>query len=158
MHLNRIALASIATLMLLAPAAQALQAGKTAQQRDYVSGGISREELDQLAQMKARYTLHLLTAAKGSGAHLAGVKVSIVDDRGQPVLATEMDGPWLYVDLAPGRYRIEANFEGQVERRQTQIAPTGRRQLIIYFASDAEVSPDLIDERAGAKPEVPAGR
>jgi hypothetical protein len=54
-----------------------------------------------------------------------------------------MDGPWLLADLKPGRYRVEAQYNEQTLRRTTTVPATGLRQVVLYFDSKAELSPDL---------------
>jgi len=134
-------LALVAAIVSL-PAA-AMNDGRTAQDRPFVSGGVSQDELAELRGKQPFFSLSLLTAAKGSGAHLAGVRVRIVDAKGQAVLETEMDGPYLLVDLQPGKYQIEAVNEGETQKRTLTLRDGNTQRLVLYFKSDAEVSPDL---------------
>jgi hypothetical protein len=122
--------------------AQAIVEGRTAQDRPFVSGGVDAGELADLRTKQPFFNLSLVTAAR-SGAHLAGVKVRITDADGKPVLETEMDGPLLLVDLAPGKYRLEATNEGETQKRALTVAVGKSQRLVLYFKSDAEVSPDL---------------
>lgn len=117
--------------------------GRTTQDRPFVSGGVSQDELADLRTKQPFFSLSLLTAAKGSGAHLAGVRVRIVDAAGKPVLETEMDGPYLLVDLLPGRYQLEAVNEGETQKRTLTLREGNPQRVVLYFKSDAEVSPDL---------------
>jgi hypothetical protein len=139
-----IAAAAFAALTMTAPVpAFAVVEGKSTQGGAFVSGGVTVGELRDLEGRKKDYRLWILTAAKGSGAHLAGVHVKITDAKGQVVIDTEMDGPWLLADLKPGRYSVEAKHNEQTLRRTTTVPATGLRQVILYFDSTAELSPDL---------------
>ena len=117
--------------------------GRTSQDRPFVSGGVSESELTDIRAKQPFFSISLLTAAKGSGAYLAGVRVRIVDGKGETVLETEMDGPYLLVDLQPGKYQLEAVNEGETQKRTLTLAQGRPQRMVIYFRSDAEVSPDL---------------
>jgi hypothetical protein len=134
---------TLALVAILSLPAAAMNDGRTAQDRPFVSGGVSQDELAELRGKQPFFSLSLLTAAKGSGAHLAGVRVRIVDAKGQAVLETEMDGPYLLVDLQPGKYQIEAVNEGETQKRTLTLRDGNTQRLVLYFKSDAEVSPDL---------------
>ena len=61
------------------------------------------EMVDQHYQQ--RFNLKLVFATQG-GSYLADVNVRIDDTRGNKLLDTVSDGPWLLVRMAPGRYRM----------------------------------------------------
>lgn len=126
--------------------AAAMTGGRTAQDRPFMSGGVSQSELADLRAQQPFFSVSVLTAAKGSGAHLAGVKVRITDAAGKPVLETEMDGPYLLVDLQPGKYQLEAVNEGELQKRTLNVRQGTAQRVVLYFKSDAEVSPDLRPE------------
>ena len=135
--------AAAALLCGTALSAAAMSDGRTAQDRPFLSGGVSQSELADIRAQQPFFSVSLLTAAKGSGAHLAGVKVRITDTTGKPVLETEMDGPYLLVDLLPGKYQMEAVNEGETQKRALTVRQGNAQRVVLYFKSDAEVSPDL---------------
>jgi hypothetical protein len=51
--------------------------------------------------------------------------------KGQKVLEAVSDGPWFFVKLAPGRYRITAESAGQTQARQVKVG--GGRLAPLYF-------------------------
>jgi hypothetical protein len=132
--------------------AQLRTEGETAQNRPYVSGGASIEDVEALEQQRNDYRLWLVTAASGSGAWLAGAQTVVRDGRGNVVLDTVLGGPYLMVDLAPGRYTIDVTHEGQRRTQTVSVGSTGTRQVVMYFDSPAEVSPEMPD-RSIAPPE-----
>ncbi len=67
---------TLALTLALALRAWALDSGSNAQGWPYVSGGVGDEELQQLHAQRHNFNLWLVTAAKGSGAHLADVLLS----------------------------------------------------------------------------------
>ena len=135
---------TVALLIALAawPAAATTE-GRTTQDRPFVTGGVTSEETADLRTKQPFFSVSLLTAARGSGAYLASVHVHIVDGQGTLVLDTDMDGPYLLVDLAPGKYELEAVNKGETQRRTLTLREGNPRRLVLYFKSDADVSPDL---------------
>ena len=116
---------------------------------DVESGGVSTGELEAMRGRLHFYNLRVVTAAKGSGAYLADVEVTI---RSLPartsVVEHRMQGPWLLAWLPPGRYEIEARYaetataDPERQTRTTLVPSKGRRDLVLYFRTGDEVSPD----------------
>ena len=132
------------TLLLAASAASvgAVQSGRTPQGLAWSSGGVTHEELQALHAARAGYSLWVVTAATKTGAHLADVQLTIRDGAGRVLLDERMDGPWLFVELPPGRYQVQAQLDGREQQRRTTIQRGDRRQLFFYFDTGDEVSPD----------------
>lgn len=99
----------------------------------YVSGGSGLEERQALDEVAGDYNLKLVFAEKGSGAYLADVKLSIMSVKGQKILEAVSDGPWFFVKLAPGRYRISAESEGQIQVQQAKVGGGRLTQLHFYW-------------------------
>lgn len=156
---SRLALA-FASLALVASgtSAQLISEGQTSQSRPFVSGGASIEDAQALEQQRKEYRLWLVTAAAGSGAWLAGAQTVVRDSRGAVVLETVLSGPYLMVDLAPGRYTVDVTHEGQRRTQTVSVGSSGTRQVVMYFDSPAEVSPDMPDrsiaQPGGATPDA----
>lgn len=121
--------------------------GKTDQDRPYVMGGASIEEAFSLEAVRDDYRLWLVTADQASGAWLAGARTTIRDAGGNEVLQTTLDGPYLLVDLAPGRYTVETELDGQRKTHTVSIGRQGTRQVIAYFDTQAARSPEMPDRR-----------
>jgi hypothetical protein len=126
--------------------AAAIERGRSDAGVPYVSGGVSQEELQALRAERAKFSFWLTTAAARSGAHLADVEVRITRaDSGELVLEHQMQGPWLFADLPPGGYRIEAAFRiladvpPEVQRGDTTIHRGDHRQMVLYFGTGDEV-------------------
>jgi hypothetical protein len=128
----------------------ALVRGTNDQGREFVSGGVTPDEVATIAGEKSRYPLSILTAAQGSGAYLSDVHVRITDGRSQPVLDTVMDGPWLLVDLPPGRYLVEASTDEADAKRSTIALRAGEhRQAAFYFDTHDDVeAPSAASDQA----------
>ncbi len=118
-----------------------------AQNVKFVSGGVSDESAQRMAALGKEFNLKLLFAAK-DGHYLAEVAVSISDAGNRKVLDTVSEGPFLFAQLSPGKYVINATYAGTAQSRSTTIAATGRRELIFRWEEPAE-SPLSVD---GLKP------
>jgi hypothetical protein len=123
-------------------AAQAIDRGTSGAGVVYVSGGTSHEELEALRAERLKYSFWLTTAARGSGAHLAGVKVRITEaDGGRRVLDHTLDGPWLFAALPLGRFEVEAILLDErtgrleIQRGTTHIHPGDLHQMLLYFST-----------------------
>lgn len=127
----------------LAGTAQALEEGTTEQMRPFVSGGVSLEEVKSLESQRLNYQLWLVTLDKVSGAWLAGAQVAIRDAKGALVLETKLDGPYLFVDLLPGRYSIDATLEGATQSSSLHVTGRGLRQVLARFDTGVAVSPEM---------------
>jgi hypothetical protein len=124
----------VAVLGLLAEGtAHATTEGRTSQGEPYVSGGVGLGERDALNERSAGFSLSVTTAAKGAGAYLADVKVTITNDAGNTVLDTRLDGPSLLVNLKPGRYVVEAVFGEQTQRKSTTVHPGDHHEMLFHF-------------------------
>lgn len=134
--------------------------GETEQNRPYITGGVSIEEARALEAARNNYRIWVVTADRQSGAWLAGAKARVVDGRGNTILDTTIEGPYLLVDLDPGRYTVEVTMNGQTQRHNVTVGSRGTRQLMTYFKADAEVSPDMPDRQiapVGARTEIQPG-
>lgn len=103
----------LAMVILVAGPAVAVEEGLTAQRRHFLSGGIGETERENLYSEIETHTTWIVTAKKGSGEYLAGVAVKIWNSSGKKIVETAMDGPWLFIDLDDGIYRIELTDEDQ---------------------------------------------
>src|SRR5574337_692108 len=148
---------SPARMSALLVAAAGLAAAGTAQalRRDvspvgiaFVSGGVGKEDLDAMRQLRGRYNFWLVLAAKGSGAHLADVRVRVrrLPDR-MLLLDTVTDGPWLLANLPEGDYELHTHYDDIIpgtsteRRRSFRIDASGQRQVVVYYDAPVEGGP-----------------
>jgi hypothetical protein len=113
-------------------AAQSVREGRTAQDRPFIAGGIGLDESEQMKAMARDFPLSITVAAK-SGAYLADSHVKIQDARGQMVLDTQLDAPYLLVDLAPGKYSVETTLQGKKQQRSVNIAANMPAKIVFSF-------------------------
>jgi len=115
--------------------------GRTPEGVWYAVGGIGEEESSRIAIDSVNHALSLRVAARGSGAYLADVDLRIVDGNNRRVFQGHLDGPWLLIDLPPGRYEIVGEHEGEVSRLDVVVPEHGRRSAVMYFPVPGEARP-----------------
>ena len=98
----------------------------------YLSGGIGLDEREALRSRAGEFNLRLFFAEKGSGHYVAGVRTHILRPGGEPLLAVDAAGPWLYVAVPAGKYRVVAEAEGR-EQSQTVTVGVGRPREVHFY-------------------------
>ena len=88
---------------------------------DYVSGGVDPLERKALKKMAERYQVQLSFAREGSDEKLAGVKVTLIDYKGDKAIQTVSDGPIFFANPAPGRWIIEAELDGETFTKTVDV-------------------------------------
>lgn len=72
------------------------------------------------------YPLKLVFAAN-DGPYLAAIDVEVYDSAGDQVLKTHSQGPWLFVDLPAGEYRVKAMRQnGDVSSAMVNVPGDGQ--------------------------------
>ena len=130
-----------ASLILLAPCTNAMTSGQSPQGWAFVEGGVGQTETQDMESKRDKYSLWVMTAARTSGAHLADVEVTIVNDKGEPVFVQKLDGPWLMINLPLGRYEVRSRYGQETQARTTTIHPGDHHQIVFYFNVPAELMP-----------------
>ena len=130
-------------LQLLAGSAPAcaLERGVTVDGWPYLAGGFGVEERDEMEQARDEFRLRVTTAARGSGAYVSGVRLRIADATGRGVFDREVNGPWLLIDLPPGRYSMRASLQGETVEQQITLGAGKGREVYLYFPVAADVPP-----------------
>jgi hypothetical protein len=141
MSIHSKAFAAALLAALLACPAAAMTEGRTAQGEAWISGGIGSSELELLDKQRGDFSLRILTAAKGSGAYLADALVKVTDAAGRTVLETRADGPWLYVNLRQGDYRVLVTYKSESRQQATRIHANDRHEMFFYFDEAVERLP-----------------
>lgn len=132
---------ALAFALIAAAPALALGHGTSARGWAFADGGVGRTETETLQAEADRYSLWIITAARGSGAYLADVEVSISDETGTVVFEHRLDGPWLMINLPPGRFKVSAHAGQETQKRITTIHARDHHQMVFYFDVQADVLP-----------------
>lgn len=116
------------------------------------SGGASVEEFQALNREASQHSLKLVLASKGSGAYLADVDVKVYSVPSRAlVLEHRTEGPLMLATLPPGRYEVVAEYADVLPGAATRVSRTvqvgkGLSQMVIYFNTGDDVSPDSVAE------------
>jgi hypothetical protein len=119
------AAASLATLTV--PAWAAVNPQMPPEQRqgsvEYVTGGIGRAQAQLFERQMRRHRLaiELLEHAGRAEEFTADATVRIVDAKGRTVLDALAGGPFMLVDLPPGRYSIVATLKHKTLKKSAVV-------------------------------------
>lgn len=128
------AAAAAALAAAVAPTAQAMQLGVSAQGVPYLSGGAEPDGRQILEQLRSRYGVWLITRNRETDQPLSGVHVRVIDDHARQVVFDQtLNGPWLLLSLPAGAYRIEARFDGELRRWTVQAHGDDAQPQVLYF-------------------------
>ena len=101
----------------------------------FITGGVGRDEAAAFRAALPRYMwgMEFARATGPRGDFLANVDVSVTDMRGQPVLRTVSQGPFLLANLPAGQYTVRAASEGRVQTRTVTVSPGRSQHLAITW-------------------------
>jgi hypothetical protein len=89
-----------------------------------LSTGVGKE--DRVAQ--TGYSL-LIVFATGKGHLVANVSVEVKDSAGTIVVQTVSEGPWLFLGLQPGEYRVTAKLGSRTTGAAVSVPESGQQRL-----------------------------
>jgi hypothetical protein len=75
----------------------------------YLMGGVGSDERKSMEILAADYNVKFVFAGR-SGDYIADVSVVIDDLHGKSLAQVVTNGPWLYLMLSPGSYRVKATY------------------------------------------------
>jgi hypothetical protein len=116
------------------------QAGDSPEVRNYngtayLSGGAGEDERQALQSAATDYTLKIV-AALNSGDYVADAQVVIWNARGEKVLDTITEGPWLFAKLPPGVYQVQSVYGGTVRKQMVKIGSSGQTVVMMRWSLD----------------------
>ncbi|MFQ5896599.1 MAG: carboxypeptidase-like regulatory domain-containing protein [Nitrospinota bacterium] len=126
-HLGALSILVMGVLFGLAPLAAAQgDPIKVADGVRYLSTGVGQD-----IRARARSDLPLkLVFANPEGKYYAYVHVRITDLATRKTVTIESEGPWLFVDLKPGTYSVEASVG---EARSSISVEVGKKQRVVIL-------------------------
>jgi hypothetical protein len=86
----------------------------------YMNGGVGINERSLMEKKEGPYNLKIVFA-EASGLYLANLKVMIYDANEKKLFQIVSNGPWLYVNLPPGEYKINAVHNDKAKFRKISI-------------------------------------
>jgi hypothetical protein len=102
----------------------------------YVTGGVGQAEAKQFERAQAKHPLaiELLERAGKTEQFTADAMVKIADRQGHTVLDAQADGPFMLVDLTPGRYSIQATLKNEtLKKRWVTVARHKTAHAVFEF-------------------------
>lgn len=100
----------------------------------YASGGVGAGERTALQGMAAEFNLKVVLAERG-GAFVSDVPVVVENQSGQRIFEHQAQGPWLFVKLPPGTYRVAAT-KGTTQEKTVKVAAAGQAEIHFYWAGE----------------------
>jgi len=98
----------------------------------YVTGGVGDTEQRYIERHYGGYSFKLVNA--GNGAYVSNVRVTLENDRGETILQTITEGPWLLADLPAGEYVVTARFNKQTRSEKFVVADAAAtRRLVLRW-------------------------
>ncbi|CAE6749388.1 hypothetical protein R69927_02764 [Paraburkholderia domus] len=98
----------------------------------FVSGGVGLDESTALQHAQSQWPLSLRFTGPGSD-FLADVRVRIVDAHDGDVLTATSRGPYMLVNLRPGRYTVHAQYEDHDQSRSVTVPAKGTAKAAFYW-------------------------
>ncbi len=102
----------------------------------YVSGGIGKEELNEMKEMVNEYPLEIVLVQKtndGGEGYISDVNVQISDANGNVVLDIYTNGPILLVDLPNGKYHVIAEYNNVFRANRVTIGSKKNRRIVLLW-------------------------
>ena len=88
--------------------------------------------------MASGYNVKLVFAI-AAGNYVSDVEITIHDHSGNSVLDARANGPWFFVKLPQGTYRVSASYEG-VKRCHSIQAGATQKTMVFHWGSKDVVS------------------
>lgn len=88
-----------------------------------VSGGVTSDEAVAVKRLSTRYPLRIVISGRGGDYYIADSMTVL--SRGHVVAEIPDAGPWLLMDLPPGRYTLQGRFSGLTMSRDVTVSGAG---------------------------------
>jgi hypothetical protein len=111
---------------------------KTESGLNFVNGGISQEQANDIRRNAKHFSLQVLFTGGAVGGWLTDVSMMILDGNGQTVFWKKSSGPMLYIDLPAGDYQVIGRYNG--ERQSKRLTLTGEKPQRVILNWKEELS------------------
>jgi hypothetical protein len=102
----------------------------------YLSGGVGEDEIAAIKAAAPQYALQMTFFShvpNGRDAYNAPAELTILKDDGSPVLDIKPDGPFVLLDLPPGKYRVTAANTGWSKIVPVDLGHGAHKKLIFQM-------------------------
>jgi hypothetical protein len=102
----------------------------------YVTGGIGSDQWHAFERAEGQYPLALEFAkqARPRAEFLSDIHVVIQDMKGNEVLNTTTQGPFLLARLPQGEYKVSASHNGQAKQSTVRVDNAAHRRVVFEWA------------------------
>jgi len=97
----------------------------------YVSGGVTDLERQEMQRIANRYPMQLILVVEGAAPEVRGVKITVKNIKGEKDIEAVSDGPLFYFNPPSGRWTMEAEYDGEKISRTVDLV--GRRYIVLEF-------------------------
>ena len=97
----------------------------------YVSGGKDEAERKELQRIANKYPMQLVFTQDGKPEGVTGVKVTVKDVKGEPLIEAVSEGPFFYFNPPSGRWTMDAVLDDETVTRTVDLV--GRRYILLEF-------------------------
>ncbi len=92
---------------------------------EVINGGVDLDQADAIERMQTRYPLRVEISGKGGNYYVAD-RVKLMKD-GDLLAEIPNAGPWLLIDVPPGRYTLVGVFSGTELKRNVVVPKDGTK-------------------------------
>jgi hypothetical protein len=122
---------AVALFSFASPSAFALTTN-TANGIAYLTGGVTLDERQEMADQRKNFSLLLKLAAK-SGKYLGDSSVTVTNAKNSVVFEGTTDGPWLFMNLPAGNYKVTVKNADVSQSQKISIGKNARRDVTMYW-------------------------
>jgi hypothetical protein len=107
----------------------------------YVTGGAVYEQLPAFQQARTQYPLNIEIYEKAGAKNqfTADAQVKLIDRNGTVVLDARADGPYLWVKVPPGQYKVQTTLNGTMKEQRVSVANGRSTRAIFVFPQSPSV-------------------
>jgi hypothetical protein len=91
---------------------------------EYISGGAGLEQRDAIVAVQTRFPLRIVLSGKG-GEYIVADSLIVRDGSGHAMTISDA-GPLVMLNVPPGRYTVEATFQGRTRHTVVHVGRDGR--------------------------------
>lgn len=103
----------------------------------FMIGGSSEDESKAMVDEAKKWPLHVeFTEQEGkSKKSISGVELQIINHVGKPLFNEKCNGPIFLGKLTPGKYQLEAKYEGIVKKHAVTIIDGKSTKVVFHWSS-----------------------
>jgi hypothetical protein len=118
--------------------AQPIEIKKSEQGIEYITGGISTDEVDLMNSYIDRFSLRLLFSEGACGRFITSVNVSIYDSQHNLIFQIEDAQPQLFVNLPKGSYSVFGNYNGDEQSHNFMLKENEHKKVVLNWKNCVE--------------------